>query len=77
MGNYYNDDKITTAIGGGCEDKPNHREGGATPTWQASKATRANMAFCCFMGLSICQHFEFNYILNLYVLSMYFVRYHN
>ncbi len=29
------------------------------------------------MGLSICCHFEFNYILNLYVLSMCFVHYLN
>jgi hypothetical protein len=28
-------------------------------------------------GLAIWPHFEFNYILNLYVLSMYFVRYPN
>jgi hypothetical protein len=33
--------------------------------------------FLLDMGLSICHHFEFNYILNLYVLSMCFVRYRN
>ncbi len=30
-----------------------------------------------WMGLSICHHFQFNYIQNLYVLSMCFVRYRN
>ncbi len=29
------------------------------------------------LGLSICHHFDFNYILNLYVLSMCFMRYHS
>jgi hypothetical protein len=34
-----------------------------------------NYTVICSKGLSICHHFEFNYILNLYVLSMCFVRY--
>jgi hypothetical protein len=47
--NDYNDNKTTTATGGGCEDKPGHREGGAMSMRQASEATRAYTAFCYFI----------------------------
>jgi hypothetical protein len=33
------------------------------------------MVALCFCRGCLCHHFEFNYILNLYVLSMCFVRY--
>ncbi len=41
MGNDYNDKETTTATGGGCEDEPGHREGGATSTRRASEVTGA------------------------------------
>jgi hypothetical protein len=31
------------------EDECGHREGGTTLTRRASEATRADMAFCCFI----------------------------
>ncbi len=43
------------------------------------KGKMTSIFWCCprQKKLAICHHFEFNYILNLYVLSMCFMLYHN
>jgi hypothetical protein len=49
VGNDYNEDKTTTATGGGSEDEPGHREGGATLTRRASRGMHTDTAFHCFI----------------------------